>query len=65
MPQSQRTHIGRTGRPQRTNTEPATEAVRQYAAERAVNDPEKLARAARIVRAALARQVLTLTDLTS
>jgi hypothetical protein len=33
------------------------------AAERAVDDPAVLAKAARIVRAALARQRLTLTDL--
>jgi hypothetical protein len=34
------------------------------AANRAVDDPAQLARAARIVRAALARQRLTLDDLT-
>lgn len=44
-------------------TAAATEAVQQYAAERAVDDPAKLAKAARIVRAALARQRLTLADL--
>jgi hypothetical protein len=33
-------------------------------ANRAVNDPVQLARAARIVRAALARKKLTLADLT-
>jgi len=34
-------------------------------AHRAVDDPAKLARAARIVRAALARQKLTLAELTT
>jgi len=43
----------------------ATEAVKQYAAERAIDDPVKLERAARIVRAALARQRLTIADLTA
>jgi hypothetical protein len=41
----------------------ATEAVKQYAADRAIDDPVKLARAARIVRTALARQRLTLDEL--
>lgn len=49
-------------RPVRTAA--ATEAVQQYAAERAVDDPVKLARAARIVRAALARRKLSVDDLT-
>lgn len=44
-------------------TAAATEATKQYAAERAVDDPVKLARAARIVRAALARKRLRLADL--
>jgi hypothetical protein len=45
------------------NTGPATEATKRYAVERAVNDPVKLARAAAIVRAALARNGLTLAEL--
>jgi hypothetical protein len=44
-------------------TAAAIAAVKQYAAERAVDDPAKLARAARIVRVALARQRLAMTDL--
>lgn len=40
------------------------DAVKQYAADRAIDDPAKLARAARIVRTALARQRLTLADIT-
>lgn len=39
------------------------EVHQRHSAHRAVDDPAKLARAARIVRAALARQVLTLDDL--
>ena len=58
------THIGRRGE-QRTNTAPAVEAVKQYAAERAVDDPAKLGQAARIVRVALARKRLTIEDLTT
>jgi hypothetical protein len=58
------THVGPRG-PQRTNTAPATEAVKQYAAERAIDDPVKLAQAARIIRTALARQRLTIDELTS
>ena len=46
-----------------SRTASATEAVKQYAAERAIDDPVKLARAARIVRIALARQRLTLAEL--
>jgi hypothetical protein len=46
-----------------SRTTAATEAVQRYAAERAVDDPVKLARAARITRAALARQRLRLADL--
>lgn len=46
-------------------TAAATEAVQQYAAERAIDDPVKLARAARIVRIALARQRITLDELTA
>jgi hypothetical protein len=52
-------------RPHLANTAPATEAVQRYAAERAIDDPAKLARAARIVRAALARKRLTLDELTA
>jgi hypothetical protein len=44
-------------------TAAATEARAQYAAERAVDDPRRLAQAARIVRAALARKALEPTDL--
>lgn len=46
-------------------TAAASEAHRQHAAERAIDDPVKLARAARIVRLALARQRLTLDELTA
>lgn len=49
---------------QTPRTANATEAVKQYAAERAIDDPVKLARAARIVRTALARRRLTVQDLT-
>lgn len=56
------THVGPNG-PQRTNTTAATEAVQQYAAERAIDDPAKLARAARIVRLALERRKLTEDDI--
>jgi hypothetical protein len=42
---------------------PARTAHLRNAAERAVDDPVVLAKAARIVRAALARQRLTLADL--
>lgn len=45
-------------------TAAATEAVKLRADERAIDDPAKLARAARIVRLALARQRLTLDELT-
>lgn len=48
---------------QRTNTIKATEAIKYYADERAIDDPVKLARAARIVRLALERQRLTIADL--
>jgi hypothetical protein len=47
-----------------SRTAAATQAVQRYAAERAVDDPAKLAKAARIVRAALARHRLSLDDLT-
>lgn len=50
--------------PQRTNIGPAVEATKRYSAERAVDDPAKLERAARIVRIALERQRLTIDDLT-
>jgi hypothetical protein len=46
------------------DTAPARAAMLANAADRAVDDPAKLARAARIVRAALARRKLTLDDLT-
>lgn len=45
-----------------SRTAAATEATKQYAADRAIDDPVKLARAARIVRTALARRRLNLTD---
>ena len=44
-------------------TAAATEAVRQYAADRAIDDPVKLERAARIIRTAIARKRLRLADL--
>jgi hypothetical protein len=44
-------------------TAAATEAVKQYAAERAIDDPAKLDRAARIVRAALERNRLSIDEL--
>jgi len=50
-----------------TTTDPrtaaATAAAKEWHAQRAVDDPVKLARAARIVRAALARKALTLADI--
>jgi hypothetical protein len=46
------------------STAPATAARLRNQANRAVDDPAKLARAARIVRAALERQKLTIADLT-
>jgi hypothetical protein len=46
-------------------TDAATAAVKRNAAFRATDDPLKLERAARIVRAALARKRLTLADLVS
>jgi hypothetical protein len=46
-------------------TAAATEEHMRRAAIRALDDPAQLARAARIVRAALARQRLTLADLTT
>lgn len=45
------------------NTKPARQAKLANAANRAVDDPATLARAARIVRAALNRGALTATDL--
>lgn len=48
-----------------SDTAAATEALQNYAAERAIDDPAKLAKAARIVRAALARNRLTIDDLTA
>lgn len=50
--------------PWQDNTE-AVETIKQQAAERAIDDPAKLDRAARIVRTALARKRLTLDDLVS
>lgn len=57
--------IGRPGnRPgDRAATAAARSAKLHNSAERAVDDPIKLARAARIVRAALARQAITEADL--
>lgn len=49
------THQGYRG-VQRTNTTAATEATQQYAAERAIEDPAKLAKAVRIVRTAVERR---------
>lgn len=49
----------------KAQTAAATEAIKRYADERAANDPAKLAKAARIVRVALARQQLLLADLTA
>lgn len=46
-----------------TDTRPARQAKLRNAAHRAVDDPATLARAARIVRAALERGALTPTDL--
>ena len=46
-----------------TRTAPARAAQLHNAAVRAADDPAALARAARIVRAALARRALTLADL--
>lgn len=43
-------------------THAATEKVKLLADERAVDDPAKLARAARIVRTALERRALTIAD---
>lgn len=54
-----RTTAGRTT----AATAAAVEANQQYAALRAVDDPVKLARAARIVRTAIARSRLTVEDL--
>jgi hypothetical protein len=44
-------------------TAAATEATKQYAADRAIDDPVKLERAARIVRTALERKRLKLADI--
>lgn len=57
-----RIHTGAHG-PQRTNTAAAAEANRQFGAERAADDPVKLAKAIRIVRVALSRGRITITDL--
>lgn len=46
----------------KANVAAAHEACRRYAAERAIDDPAKLARAARIVRMALERKRLTLAE---
>jgi hypothetical protein len=48
--------------PATEKTAPARAVMLSNAAERAIDDPVVLARAARIVRAALARQRLTLAD---
>lgn len=45
-------------------TAAAVEACQRYAAERAIDDPKKLRRAVFIVQAAIARQRLSLDDLT-
>jgi hypothetical protein len=50
--------------PKNVDTAPARAAKLRNAALRAVNDPPTIARAARIVRAALARRALTPADLT-
>lgn len=47
----------------KTQTAAAIEATKLYAAERAADDPTKLAKAVRIVRAGLARNRLTVDDL--
>jgi hypothetical protein len=47
-----------------TQTEKARETWQRDSAHRAVDDPAALARAARIVRAALARRKLNVADLT-
>jgi hypothetical protein len=49
--------------PGHRQTANAVEANQQYAAERAVDDPVKLERAARIIRVALRRGRLSLADL--
>lgn len=49
--------------PEPSRTAAATAAVQHHAAERAIDDPAKLARAARIVRLALEREILTEDDL--
>lgn len=56
--------MARTGNPPYTDTRKAREAHQHYAAVRAVDDPVKLARAARIVRVALERNRISLADLT-
>jgi hypothetical protein len=62
---SERQHVNSKGALQKTpRTANATEKNKQNAADRAIDDPAKLARAARIVRTALARGRLSLTDLT-
>jgi len=45
------------------NLGPAIEAIKRYAIDRAIDDPVKLERAARIVRTALARNRLTVEEL--
>lgn len=45
------------------NTTAAVDAIKTYAAERAVHDPVRLDRAVRIMKAALARGVVTIEDL--
>ena len=49
--------------PEPSRTAAATAAVQLHAAERAIDDPAKLAKAARIVRLALERRVITEAEL--
>lgn len=49
--------------PHAANTAPAVEALKRYADERAIDDPVKLQRAARIIRFALQRGRLTLDEI--
>ena len=51
-----------TDKTRTVDTSPARAQMMRNAADRAVDDPAQLARAARIVRRALARQRLTLAD---
>jgi hypothetical protein len=49
--------------PDKSVTAAAVEARLQYAAERAVNDPVKVDRAARIIRLAIAQRRITIGEL--